>query len=39
MADAIQTAIEANVVGPKSMSNDSGSATQHDLQQQIEADK
>ena len=37
--DAIKTAIEENAVGPKSMSTPDGSATQHDLPAQIEADK
>ena len=40
MADPdIAAAIQTNAAGPKSASGDSGSMTQHDLTQQIEADK
>jgi hypothetical protein len=39
MADNLADAIQTNAAGPKSASGDSGSMTQHDLTQQIEADK
>lgn len=35
----LEDTIEENAKGPKSVSNDSGSATAHDLSQQIEADR
>ena len=39
MADELTDAIRTNAQGPKSASGDSGSMSQHDLAQQIEADK
>lgn len=36
---AVETAIAENAVGPKSVSTPDGSATQHPLPEQIEADK
>jgi hypothetical protein len=36
---AVATAIEENAVGPKSVTTPDGSATQHSLTDQIEADK
>ncbi len=39
MSDAIQSAIESNATGPKSAEADGIKATQHDLRDQIEADR
>ncbi len=39
MSDAIQNAIEANATGPKSAEADGIRATQHNLSDQIEADR
>ncbi len=39
MSDEIIDAIKANAAGPKSVSGDSGSVQQHDLNSQIAADK
>jgi DNA-binding transcriptional regulator YdaS (Cro superfamily) len=39
MSDNISTSIETSAQGPKSIRTDAGEVTQHDLAQQIEADK
>lgn len=39
MSDEISTSIETSAQGPKSVRTDAGEVTQHDLTQQIEADK
>ena len=39
MSDEILDQIKENAAGPKSVTGDSGSVSQHDLSQQIEADR
>lgn len=39
MADELQDAIKENAQGPKRAQGDAGSVEQHDLQDQIEADR
>ena len=39
MAEDLDNSIEQNATGPKKASGDSGSIEQHDLSDQIEADK
>jgi hypothetical protein len=39
MSDTVSDALEQNAAGPKSVRTDAGEVQQHDLGQQIEADK
>ena len=39
MAESLDTAIQENAAGPRKASGDSGSVEQHDLTDQIAADK
>ncbi len=39
MADEIKDAISTNAQGPKAASGDTGSVTQHSIQEQIAADR
>jgi hypothetical protein len=39
MSDSLSDAISNNATGPKSVRTDAGEVQQHDLSQQIEADK